>query len=300
MKNSKKNKVLISVLSLAVVVLLLGGFALQKGHAQGLTLRELLFPVPQETANVTKEELINTQPPEKAEATESLVVQPLVAAQTDYIGQGIQDRAIMLLKKADETFLKPGWLHLIAFDEDFPEKEQFFSNGDPIPTKATNEYWYLLGENGLVSQAVSINDTGNPATSQTTVYQDGYWKNLTVPELNSAEKVVKQITTLDMGLTNSDPTRKFSYALENETKDSITISRTEIFPDAELYEGFSQKVKGDVIKYTLSKENGNILLYEIFVINMDDTQAIYQRITTLTEENISSAPEQILSYFESR
>lgn len=103
-----------------------------------------------------------------------------------------------------------------------------------------------------------------------------------------------------MGLTNSDPTRNFSYVLDNETEDAITISRTEFFPEAELYEGYSQKIKGDVIKYTLSKESGNILVYEIYVIYPDDSQAIYQRITILTEENVSSAPEQILSYFESR
>lgn len=104
MLNSKKNKIIIIVLCLTVVGLLLGGFFLQKANAKGLSLRELLFPVPMETAAVANEELLNTQLSETAEATENVEVQLPVVAQTDYVGQNIQDRAVELLKKADEHF----------------------------------------------------------------------------------------------------------------------------------------------------------------------------------------------------
>lgn len=298
MKNSKKNKRIIIGLCLVVVVLLLGGFALQKANARGLTLSELLFPKGSAGTTVIKEELTNplltfTEVPTKS-ADEMLA--------TDLPndnGQSIQARAIELVKKADEAYLKPGWLHISSIIEGFPTKEQLYTNGDPIPTKSTSDAWYLLGENGFVTQAVDIDDTGDPSTTQTSVYQDGYWNNLTVPEASVTDKN-KQIITLDMGLLNTDPARNFSFSLEKETEEAIVITRTESFAEPVLYADIPEKIKGVVFKYTVSKESGQTLMFDYYVIYQDDTLVILQRITNVVEENVSSAPDEILSFFESR
>jgi len=299
MKNAKKKFVLAGLLCLTVVVLLLGGFAIQKARAQGLTLSELLFPSPPAGTTVTNEDLTNPLLTQTEVATKNTDEIPADATQLKDNGQDIQARASELVKKADEAYLKPGWLHISSINEGFPTKEQPYSNGDPIPTKSTSDAWYLLGENGFVTQAVDIDDTGDKATTQTSVYQDGYWKNLTVPEASVTDKN-KQIKTLDMGLLNTDPARNFTYTLEKETEDTIVVNRTELFTEPVLYADIPEKIKGVVFRYTLSKESGNTLVFEYYVIYPDDTLVIIQRITNVVEENVLSAPDQTLSFFESR
>jgi len=298
MKKSKKASVLIFLMCLAVAGLLVGGIALQKAHAQGLTLSELLFPNPPAGTTVIKEELSNPLLTQTEAPTNSADTSSPAAALTNDNGQDIQTRAIELVKKADETYLKPGWLHILTIEESFPSGEKVLPNGDPIPTKSSNNAWYLLGEKGLVSQAVIIDDTGDALTTQNVIYKDGYWKNLTIPELSSAEKEDYQIKTLDQGLLGSDhPSRNFTYALEEDTENTIVVNKTELFNEPVLFDQ-TIKAKGVVSKYTLSKESGRTLALEIYLIYPDDTFVLWERLTTVVVENAESAPDQILSFLQ--
>jgi hypothetical protein len=289
-----KNKKILHLVLLCFVIsgLALGGFVIQKANAQGITLRELLFPSSPIGTTAATEEVLNPL------VTQTFDFSTLDTNPASEKNQKAHEQAIELIKKADETYLKPGWLHKQTIYESFPAVKGFFRNGDPIPTKSVKDEWYLIGEDGFVSQAATIDDTGDELTTQKVIFKDGIWKNLTVPESSTTEKEDYQINSLNQSLLNSDSSRNFVYSTNEDADHNLVVYRVELFSEPKSFADQPTEIKGYVNKYTLSRESGITLVHEVFQIYPDDTLVLTDRSTRVVVENVESAPDQIMALIQ--
>ncbi len=295
----RRNKRLL--LLLVAMGVIAGGVMLSKASAQGISLNELLFPPSPNDLPKTSIQLTNPLMEQK-EIQDEKDLSDLSAAANNFTNDQTTFQTVSdLITKADKEFIKPGWLHIISVKERFPSVPKLLPNGDPIPTRSENDAWYLLGENGYVIKAVIVDNTGEVLTSQVVVFEDGLWKNLTIPETNPTEKEIYQIETLDQGLMESSSQNQIGNVEEVEDSEGsgtlIVVTKTERF-DAPVLVDQTTQVYGMISKYTLSKNSGRILILESYQIFPDDSIVLWDRITTTTVENLNIAPDNILDYFK--
>ena len=96
--------------------------------------------------------------------------------------------------------------------ESFAPDSVTLPDGSPTPTKWKDELWVLLDNKGNAVKAVTLQDTGDPTTSQVSVFDQGIWTNITLGTSSQEVEVYKP--TLDSGFFNSFVPYKNSVVLD--------------------------------------------------------------------------------------
>lgn len=296
MKNKLKYYSLITVSAL----LILAGVMYQRASAQGISLSELLFP-PSSSETTLIEDVstsnhdLQTLPLEQNSTSSDI--------QPQEINNDVIAYAKTLIEKADQAYLTPGWLHISGQKEAFITVSDTLPDGTPIPTSSLNNLWALIDADGIVAKAVTIDDTGDTFTSQTTVFQDGLWTHLTIPEMSTQEKEIYQITTLDNGFLAAVARMKEPLEIEKEeielnNERVVVFSLVEYFPSPMTFgKSSSLVIAGIYSKYYFSVDSGSVRMVEAYNVYPSGEIELWHRITDITIENVDSPPEEISSYF---
>ena len=195
------------------------------------------------------------------------------------------------------TLLAPGLLHISKERQIFSSNSATFTNGELIPTFEKIDEWYQLGEGGQVIAYVSITDTGDPATTQTVVYKDKKFTNLTFPNLASTEPEDFFLKTLDFGFADifsGEKTADLVVSQEgNETKFSITtlINNPEANSKGVNYSGIREY-------YSISNDTGLIRQIGRDYIDLEGNEVQAFTIQILGIERVKAFPEDISAFFE--
>ena len=195
------------------------------------------------------------------------------------------------------TLLAPGLLHISKERQIFSSNSATFTNGELIPTFEKIDEWYQLGEGGQVIAYVSITDTGDPATTQTVVYKDKKFSNLTFPDLASTEPEDFFLKTLDFGFADIFSREKSADLVVsqegNETKFSITtpIDNPEVNPKGVSYSAIREN-------YIISNDTGLIRQIGRDYIDLEGNEVQAFTIQIFGIERIKVFPEDISALFE--
>ena len=195
------------------------------------------------------------------------------------------------------TLLAPGLLHISKERQIFSSNSATFTNGELIPTFEKIDEWYQLGVGGQVIAYVSITDTGDPATTQTVVYKDKKFTNLTFPNLASTEPEDFFLKTLDFGFADIFSREKSADLVVsqegNETKFSITtpIDNPEVNPKGVSYSAIREN-------YSISNDTGLIRQIGRDYIDLEGNEVQAFTIQIFGIESIEAFPEDINALFE--
>lgn len=195
------------------------------------------------------------------------------------------------------TLLAPGFLHISKERQIFSSNSATFANGELIPTFEKIDEWYQLGVGGQVIAYVSITDTGDPATTQTVVYKDKKFTNLTFPNLASTEPEDFFLKTLDFGFADIFSREKSADLVVsqegNETKFSITtpIDNPEVNPKGVSYSAIREN-------YSISNDTGLIRQIGRDYIDLEGNEVQAFTIQIFGIESIEAFPEDINALFE--
>lgn len=195
------------------------------------------------------------------------------------------------------TLLTPGFLHISKERQIFSSNSATFANGEPIPTFEKIDEWYQLEEGGQVIAYVSITDTGDPASTQTVVYKDKKFTNLTFPNLASTEPEDFFLKTLDFGFADIFSGKKsvdLTVSKEgNETKFSIMtlIENPEANAKGVQYSAIREN-------YSISNDTGLIKQIGRDYIDLDGNEIQAFTLQILGIERIEAFPEDISAFFE--
>lgn len=294
-----KNKLAYLFLVTVSALLIFAGVVYQKASAQGISISELLFPPSSSETTViedmsTSNNDLQSLPPEKNSTSTDTQPQETNNDTVAY--------AKTLIEKVDQTYLTPGWLHISSQTETFITASNTLPDGTLIPTKSFNDLWALIDTDGSVIKAVTIEDTGDTLTSQTTVFQDGLWTNLTIPELSSQEKEIYQINTLDNGFLASATRMKDALEIQKEevelnNEKVVVFSLTDKFPSPIAIGKSSLVIAGIYSKYYFSVDSGLLRMVEDYHVYPSGDIKLWHRITYLTIEKVDFPPKEISSYF---
>lgn len=294
-----KNKLAYLFLVTVSALLIFTGVMYQRASAQGISLSELLFPPSSSETTViedvsTSNNNLQSLPSEKNSASTDI--------QPQETNNDIVAYAKTLIGKVDQTYLTPGWLHISSQTETFITASNTLPDGTLIPTKSFNDLWALIDADGSVINAVTIDDTGDTFTSQTTVFQDGFWTNLTIPELSSQEKEIYQINTLDNGFLTSATRMKDSLEIQKEevelsNEKVVVFSLTDKFSSPIAIDKSSLVIAGIYSKYYFSVDSGLLRMVEDYHVYPSGDIKLWNRITYVTIEKVDFPPKEISSYF---
>lgn len=209
-----------------------------------------------------------------------------------------------LIREAESVYLTEGWLHISSATEVFISDASTLPDGSPVPTRWTDNVWVLLDGKGDAVKAVSIQDTGNPITSQVSVFEDGIWTNVTL-EFSSEPESYRP--TIDGGFYNSVVPYKNSIVLDqyNEVvngQDVVVFVSTEKYKDPikilkDTQDKKAKEINGVVYKYYFSVDTGLPVQVEDYFVSLDGVTEISQRISNILVEKTTNPPDSILSYF---
>lgn len=294
-----KNKLAYLFLVTVSALLIFTGVMYQRASAQGISLSELLFPPSSSETTViedvsTSNNNLQSLPSEKNSASTDI--------QPQETNNDIVAYAKTLIGKVDQTYLTPGWLHISSQTETFITASNTLPDGTLIPTKSFNDLWALIDADGSVINAVTIDDTGDTFTSQTTVFQDGFWTNLTIPELSSQEKEIYQINTLDNGFLTSATRMKDSLEIQKEevelsNEKVVVFSLTDKFSSPIAIDKSSLVIAGIYSKHYFSVDSGLLRMAEDYHVYPSGDIKLWNRITYVTIEKVDFPPKEISSYF---
>lgn len=294
-----KNKLAYLFLVTVSALLIFTGVMYQRASAQGISLSELLFPPSSSETTViedvsTSNNNLQSLPSEKNSASTDI--------QPQETNNDIVAYAKTLIGKVDQTYLTPGWLHISSQTETFITASNTLPDGTLIPTKSFNDLWALIDTDGSVINAVTIDDTGDTFTSQTTVFQDGFWTNLTIPELSSQEKEIYQINTLDNGFLTSAARMKDSLEIQKEevelsNEKVVVFSLTDKFSSPIAIDKSSLVIAGIYSKHYFSVDSGLLRMVEDYHVYPSGDIKLWNRITYVTIEKVDFPPKEISSYF---
>lgn len=200
-----------------------------------------------------------------------------------------------LLEKARAAYVTPGWLYVRSKTESFRVETSTLPDGTPIPTKWQDETWTLVDENGRAAQSVSIQDTGDEKTSQTSTFQNGVWKNLTYGTSDGAPEKTYSIP-LDSGFLENAENYKDILELDYNT-DQIGTEQVTVF----IVSGpthVSQSRPNKITKYYFSTETGLLLRIEEYEPSPKGEFELSYRIDTEIIEKVNQPPAEVMRYFE--
>ncbi len=210
-----------------------------------------------------------------------------------------------LIRKAESVYLTEGWLHISSMTESFAPDSVTLPDGSPTPTKWMDELWVLLDSKGNAIQAVTLQDTGDPTTSQVSVFDRGIWTNITLGISSQEPEVYKP--TLDSGFYNTFVPYTNSTTLE-QYNEMINEQDVVVFVSTEKYKSpvkilkdtkdlKAREINGVVYKFYFSINTGLPVQIEDYFVDIDGNMVISQRISGILVENIGNPPGVILNYF---
>lgn len=284
-----KSKIILFIIVTCLGVIAVAGIQLKQAAAQKITLGEILK---EEPADIVQHDPY--EPPSEESKTN------LVSSNSDQqkTNDEIIDEARELLDIGVQRYLTGGWLHIVFRTESFVTESETLPDGSPIPTESTTESWKLLDEQGFALKIVTIDDTGDPRTSQTTVYQDGVWKNLALnTETTDSEKYK---LTLDSNFLGSAVAYKDTVELHTEESELngqkvVVYSMTESYKEPLYYDNSSTAVVASIGKYYFSLETGVLLKLERYYLYPNGELQLVRQITTLLIEKVDTLPSNILA-----
>lgn len=307
----RKNSILFWILLTGLAVLFLGWQA-KGAFAQNMTFEEMLNfpPNGREVSIQSKDEL----PTPTSAATNENIYQPLdsnghVSQVQINKNESIIEHARSLIQMANQTYSTAGWWHSsyqIYYVPSDPEASTSPS-GLPMPTEWREDHWDLVDENGFIVQSVSIQNSGDPATSQISFYKDGVGTNLLYGITHNREPLPVSIGSGFLDLTVED---KYLVILEehNEMLDNhqmVVFIRKPITAPVIIIGG--QLVDADMVenppvgsysKSYFSKDTGLLVLYEAYNLLKDGQEQLMHRIITLGYERVTELPAEVAEYLQ--
>ena len=298
-----KNRYFYLIVVLGLFGLIAGGLRYQQGLAQKNSLREILKLDPAQTTG--SPDIVQQVVSEQSEEPSST---PEWFPNTVYVDSGqktTKHEIIAMAKeisaKANRTYLSPGWLHITSQIESFFTESATLPDGSPVPTKSTNDLWVLLGSDGNAVQAVTIDDTGDPRTTQVTVFQDGIWSNLSLGMVASEKETYRP--TLDSNFISFAEAYKDILdleitELEVDGNQLFVFTATQHFQEPMKLAKSPTVVVGAAGKYYFSQVSGLLLKTEDYHIYPGEDMKLTRRISLINIENIKTPPAEILAYFQ--
>ncbi|HNB36443.1 MAG TPA: hypothetical protein PK414_09495 [Anaerolineales bacterium] len=277
------------------------------------TFEEVLYPLDLpaspnaqiEAAMATPQEEIPTIAPENMFPPPTLIHEGNNDAEQLAKNAEVVNQVEALLKKSEFLSATSTWTHSSVKTDVFIAASDTMPDGSPMPMAYTTDNWYKLDENGYLIQAITMQDTGSPKTSQVSVLKDGIWTNLfplfenepnnfieTEPYRPADHTFLEQAllakdwAKLDFGYSEFDGKRVAKYSIV--TYNSIFGYGTTPTPPVKIY----------AYNYYLSLETGSVLMMEFFLPGDDGELHLVQRDTTIVEEIIKEPPAEILKYLE--
>ena len=283
-----RNKIIAFAIVICLSLIAIAGFQFKQATAQKITLGEILK---EEPADIVQHDPY--EPPSDESKSN------LVSANSDQqkTNDEIINEARQLINIGVQKYLTAGWIHIVSRIEDFVTESGTLPDGSPIPTDSTNESWMLLDEEGFAVKKVTIDDTGDSRTSQTTVYQDGVWKNLALDTATTDPEKFRP--TLDSNFLGYAEAYKDTVELhveesELDGQNVAVYTMTEFFKEPVYFGKSSTAVAGAIGKYYFSLETGVLMKLERYYLYPDGELQLVRQITTLVIEKVDSPPSDIL------
>jgi hypothetical protein len=288
----KKRTTLIGLILILAAAIVLSQVQTISAFARKIDLRQILnldTSVPQTSGTVTVDQSLS-----------SPVSKDQLAKNDDVLAQ-----AEKLIKKAEKEYLVPGWLHIYGETEAFVTASDVLPDGSPVPTHWTDDTWILLDDKGNAISAITLQDTGDPKTSQTSIYKDSVWTNLTLgivmePEIYSPSldggffaSVLPYKTTLKLSseqVTLNDGQRAICFRSEEKYKKPLMLGK-------DTKNKKAQEIQGMTFTYCFSAETGVQLQIESYALDLNGNLVLTQRTIMRTVEKGVTPPAEILNYF---
>jgi hypothetical protein len=297
-----KNKITYLIVTLGFLGLMIGGLWYQQGLAQKTSLREILkLDPPLATGSPDMAQHVVSEPSEGPSSTPSGQFPNTIYVDSEQ--KITNDEIIALAKKITvkaNPYLSPGWLHITSQIESFFTLSATLPDGSPVPTKSTNDLWALLGPDGYAIQAVTIDDTGDPKTTQTSVFQNGIWSNLSIGMTTQEKETYRP--TLDNFISFAEAYKDIldleTTNLEVDGSQVVVFTATQLFQEPVRLAKSSNEIVGTTGKYYFSQVTGLPLRVEGYHIYPDGAMKLASRISLVNIENIETPPPEILAYFQ--
>ncbi len=309
-----KNKTMYFIIIFGFLVLFAGGLIYQQVSAQARSLMEI--PAIQQPSSVPSFGISQqeTAKESKSPPSERFPLSVLVSSEQKAKNEEIIAAAKELRDKADKKFLSPGWVRITSKTESFFALSATLPNGAPVPTESINDIWALLDDEGYALMAVTIDDTGDPRTSQVVVFQDGIWTNLSTGGLSpqEAEGMTSQDVEVykpslgSMGFISFAEYYKDILILSMEKTEidvngkstSVSMfSATELFKEPTDLAKTSTMLAGASSKEYFSFDTGLLLVMEEYNLYPTGELKMIRRWTLLNVEKVDTPPDEILAYF---
>lgn len=180
-----------------------------------------------------------------------------------------------------------------------------------MPTESINDTWALLDDKGYAIMAVIIDDTGDPRSSQTVVFQDGIWANISIgplsPEemagMTSQEKETYRPLDMSDSIASAELYKDIiSLSLDKTEVDvngesAVVFSSTQLFKEPMSLAKTSTTLAGAGGKTYYSVDTGLVIRMEQYDIYPTGEIKIIRRLTLLNVEKVDTPPDSILAYF---
>lgn len=223
------------------------------------------------------------------------------AAQTD-ADTLIAEQLIALRDHLYEEVLAPGWLHIRSQVSNFSGQPMgSLPDGRDIPGSSTADDWYLIDEQGFVSQAVSLMVGEDGDVLQAAVYQDGVWHNLTFAEQHEQLNFSIDREFIDGGFA--------SLVSSVITDDTYIIDQESIQQDGREFLVFSlatpvasppypQDAVQFVKRAIYDAQTRLLISIQTLLVLEDDSEVVYTQMQLLLIENSPMPPGEVTSYLE--
>lgn len=305
-------------LIVGVLIMAVLSLRAQNASAREITLKDLLFPVVPTPEPLTETELqaVKTQQAEQASLPtptvfpEGMENPPTAVSNISMPGSEklkkngeVLAKARELIQKANETYLTPGWMHVVAYSEFFISEMETFPDGTPLPMKWRDDIWSLLDENGRITQSVNIQDTGDERTNQTSIFKDGVSKNLTLETEFTTESKTLPASLDSQFLENAILDIEFielDYAEGEFNSEKVAVITQKALMTDPIQTGagkMERLVQGYFTVFYFSLETGLLVHTESYEIRPNGEKVLVSTMTS-TIEKVSEPPAEVLEYLK--
>jgi len=194
-----------------------------------------------------------------------------------------------------ETLASTGWVHVVSLHDRTKAQSDPLPNGALIPVDYISETWYLLQEAQLVQLVAFMKDLdGN--IIQTSTYQAGLWRNLTIGEEWQGEA---DAFGFDYGFVQNvlDSHLYGSQVSREESETEIIFSIRDEFPQAVQMEGYEFMVIRGERRLVFDKASGALQAVERILVSADGARHLVEQITFSLIER-TSPPSEVVRLLE--
>ena len=214
----------------------------------------------------------------------------------------IVDRLTSLRDQLYEQILTPGWLHIRSQVDNFSGQPMgSLPDGREIPGSSTADDWYLIDEQGLVSQAVGLMVGQDGNVLQAAVYQDGVWHNLTFAEQHEQLNFSIEREFIDGGFASlvSSVIADKAYKIDQKTiqqdgREFLVFSLTTPIASPLYPQDAVRLVK----RATYDAQTSLLISIQTLLVLEDGSEVVHTQMQLLLIENSPMPPGEVLSYLE--